>query len=202
MSEPGCYSCAGYGMLFFMPLGVRCCPSCVSTWNTYKLISPEVLEAAYGVTFERLLRSGAPMVKFIPSQMSRTYRHWEFGAPRIVLSDQKGWDVAMKFHGKEDTLMRYVNRRPKAKELHEARVRVSTRELYDTTDIRLRATTLLPYFNRETQTLEHGLCCRGCEGTVSRDKVYSRKDFIVHVKSCSRARRIIAAKAFRAAATA
>ena len=208
LCSPSCCVCGFYGQYMYMPECVRCCERCLRQSPRFWPITATTIEKAYGITLKALRETDIPIIKSLRGTRIND-RNEEVRMTRGIfyMSERSAWEVAVRWHGREDVLERYVNRRPMSKQLHEARLNGWDWLIPDEEHAsRFRATAYLPYFNSSTGTVERGLSCRGCRARARRlpstitynassvahhretlrlvGRAYTRKHFLQHVQKC------------------
>ena len=206
--SPMCCVCGSYGQYLYMPECVRCCERCLRRSPRFWPITPYTMEKAYGMSEPMLRRAGVPIIKSLPGErITENKVSVDWRVSFHYMSERAAWEEAVRWHGREDVLMRYVNRRPLAKQLHETRLYgIDWYINEEEHESRYRATTNLPYFDQATKTIERGICCKGCKETVRRlynsnvhsiywsdsdreavkmsGRAYTRKSFLEHIRKC------------------
>lgn len=174
-----CPLCGCFGGFVFLPSFKRSCFNCLTAAPQFRVLS--VTEAGKHLNLSpRFLRKSIPFLRTIPGiySMDETPRKKRM----YLMAEQKIAKAFASSNTRESrALPGSANR--------------------ETALGRFLASTTLPYLDRASGDVQHGICCTGCqivlEGGVRsdllagacalRDSVYSRAEFLGHFKRCSEA---------------
>ncbi|PYH75149.1 F-box protein [Aspergillus vadensis CBS 113365] len=185
-----CLLCnSSFGGFLFLPTLLRCCFSCVQKDRLPRLVP--YADARWYISSKcktasktyRLLNS-LSILRTIPGIYSM----------QEVSSKGRRQLVTM------DDLVRVVGSRPTSDE------EATWTAARSYANLPFMATTTLPYLDRASGRIEHGVCCTGCQvsleegltkgmhfgadGLVLRDRVYSHEGFIGHFRECLKAQEV------------
>ncbi|KAL4940565.1 hypothetical protein BDV06DRAFT_223939 [Aspergillus oleicola] len=171
-----CLLCDSFGGFVFLPSLTRCCFSCAESALEFRIITSPDLKRFFKQTFKQVSKL-VPVLKSLPGMYSRG----EALRKRSIqlLSLQQAADALKKQPAgdihmfKEAPLVSYM------------------------------ATAAMPYVEKATGVVEHGVACAGCRAAIEdpdvmsteelfmlHDKLYSRVEFLRHFKECKWAKEL------------
>ncbi|PYH37593.1 F-box protein [Aspergillus neoniger CBS 115656] len=185
-----CLLCgSSFGGFLFLPTLLRCCFSCIQKDRLPRLVP--YADAKWYISSKcktasktySLLKS-LPILRTIPGIYSM----------QEVSSKGRRQLVTM------DDLIRVVGSKPTSDE------EATWTAAKSYSNLPFMATTTLPYLDRASGRIEHGVCCTGCQvsleegltkgmrfgadGLVLRDRVYSHEGLIEHFRECLKAQEV------------
>ncbi|KND86307.1 hypothetical protein TOPH_09065 [Tolypocladium ophioglossoides CBS 100239] len=167
-----CALCDSFGGFLFLPTATRCCFGCIDSANALNIVSLSAFSKAAKISPKRLRRL-LPVLLSIPGQ----YGMWHStrSRPTNLVSERQAIDTL-------PTLTKNLD-------LQEILAQDSC--------WRFMASTALPFLDLETNEVENGLSCKGCQVAVEssrprgdesvfdrRDMVYSKDGFLDHFNAC------------------
>ncbi|PIG79057.1 hypothetical protein AARAC_008065 [Aspergillus arachidicola] len=176
-----CLLCGSFGGFVFLPYLSRCCLPCVETASQFRLISVTDAKKYFQLNLTNL-RNSIPILRTIPGiySMDETPRKRSVQ----ILAEKQIYPAIKRCNAEERTA-------PLAQPNKKSMI------------FRYMATTTLPYINKASGAIEHGICCTGCQIAIEkdlrstsrewdtacalRDRIYSRRGFLDHFKHCRRA---------------
>ncbi|KAL7921093.1 hypothetical protein ACQKWADRAFT_296248 [Trichoderma austrokoningii] len=167
-----CALCGEFGGFLFLPTATRCCFACIRTSPDLRVICTSTLSRLAKISTKRLLRLLGPDLRTVPGLYS---------------------------------MEEHRVRRPKglvAAQLATARLQVlgildqaSAQELLgrsEQANQRFMASTAFPWYDPDSDKIENGVSCKGCQLRVEtshvfcddRNRVFSRSGYLSHFSSC------------------